>query len=122
MSAHLRNKAEGTRTVTTFGDFYVGVMTRGREHPRRGLIVEISRALIAQRNHRQRPRISLRIADAEDVVDLTGADERIDFWHLSPQLVAIALNQTACDHQPFRLAISFQTRRFENRFDRFLLC
>src|SRR5207249_3671629 len=92
VSAHLGNEAERAGTITTFGDLDESVMRWRGEYARRRFIVEICRTLIAERNHRQRSGICLRIADAEDVVDLTSADECIDFGHLSPQLVAITFN------------------------------
>ena len=69
----------------------------------------------------KRTRVGLRIANREDVVDLTGADERIDFRHLRFQFIAITFDQTTGDNQSRRFAVSLQPRRFENRVDRFLL-
>ena len=121
MTAHLRNKTEGTGTVAPFGNLDIGVLARRGEHARRRLVVEIGRALISERNHRQRTRVRLGIANAEDVRDLTGADESIDFGHFGFQLVPIAFDQTSGNHQTLRLALGLQSCRFQNRIDRFLL-
>src|SRR5947208_12607169 len=91
VSAHLRNEAEGAGAIAAFSDLDVSVMTRRREHARCRFVVKIGRALIAERNYRQRTRIRLRITDTEDVVDLTRTDEGVDFRHLSLQFIAIPL-------------------------------
>src|SRR5437588_1790866 len=105
VSAHLRNETESTGPIAAFGDLNERVMRRRGEYARRRFVVKICRALISQRNHRERSRIRLRIADAQDVIDLAGADERIDLGHLSFQLIAISFNQTAGDYQARGLAI-----------------
>src|SRR5437870_4266040 len=99
MSSHLRNEAEGTRAVAAFGNLDEGIVTRRSEHARRRFIVEISRALIAERKHRQRPRVRPGIANAQDVVYLASADKGIHFRHFGFQLIAIALNQTTRNDQ-----------------------
>src|SRR5215831_7404097 len=83
MAAHLRNETEGAGAITPLGNLYVGVMARCGQHSRRRFIVEVGRRLVADWNYRQGARVCLRIADAEDIVDLTRADEGIDFRHLS---------------------------------------
>src|SRR5438552_14874537 len=95
MATHLRNETKSAGTIAAFCDLDEGVMTRSREHAGRRFIVEISRALIAERNYRQRSGICFGIADTKDVVYLTCADERINLRHLGFQLIAISLNQTA---------------------------
>src|SRR2546430_4741306 len=92
VSAHLRNETESAGTIAAFGNLNERVMRRRGEYARRRFVVEISRALITERNNRQRSRVCLRIADAQDVIDLTGADKRIDLGHLSFQLIAISFN------------------------------
>src|SRR5437588_7473311 len=52
VSAHLRNETEGTRTIAALGNFDKGIMGRRGEDARRRFIVEISRALIAERHDR----------------------------------------------------------------------
>src|SRR6266404_2757642 len=64
MSAHLWNEAESTWAVTAFSNLDEGIVTRRSEHARGRLIVEVSRALIAERKHRQRPRVRPGIANA----------------------------------------------------------
>src|SRR6267143_7020227 len=92
MSTHLGDETESARPIAAFSDFDERVVRRRGQHARCRLVVQIRRTLIAQRNYRQRSRVRLWIADTQDVVDLTGADERIDFRHLGFQLVAISLN------------------------------
>src|ERR1700704_6361241 len=121
MSAHLWDETESTRTITAFGDLDEGIVAGGRQHARRRLIVKISCALIAECDHRQAPRVRTWITNREDVIDLTGADERIDLGHLSLQLIAIALDQAPGHDQARRLTSGFQARCFQDRFDRFLL-
>src|SRR5712692_2080745 len=94
MAAHLRDKTERTWTIAAFGDLDESVMARRRQHTRRRFIVEVRRALIAERDHRKRSRVNAWIANREDVVNLAGADEGIDLRHLCLQLIAITLNQT----------------------------
>src|SRR5713226_3965390 len=121
MSAHLRNEAEGTRAVAAFGNLDEGIVTRRSEHARGRLVVEISRALIAEWEHRQRPRVRPGIANAQDVVDLASADKGINFRHFGFQLIAITFNQTTGNYQARGFAIGLQTRGFKNSFNRFLL-
>ena len=96
-------------------------MGRCGEHARRRFIIKISRALITERNYGERSGVGFRIADAEDVVDLAGADEGVNFGHLRFQLVAITLDQTTGNDQAGSFTISLQSGRFENCFNRFFL-
>src|SRR6266576_1060291 len=66
MAAHLRNETEGAGTVAAFGNLDERVVTGRGEHARSRFVVKISRALISERKHRQRPRICLWVANAED--------------------------------------------------------
>src|SRR6266853_1065825 len=105
MSAHLRNEAESTGTVATFGDFNKGIVAGSRQHSGCRLIVKIGRALITQWDHGKRSRVRAGIADGENVIDLTGADERVDLGYFRFQLVAITLNQASRYDQARGLAI-----------------
>jgi hypothetical protein len=78
--------------------------------------------LIAEWYDRQRARVGLRISNGEDVVDLTGADECVDFRYLGFQLIAVTFDQTARDDQSLCLSVCLELSGFENRVDRFLLC
>src|SRR5215813_7672219 len=111
MAAHLRNETEGTGSIATFRDLDESIVTRSRQDARRRFVVEIGSALIAERNERQRARVCLRIADCEDIVDLAGADESINFRQLRFQLIAITLDQTTRHDQPFGLAFTLEARR-----------
>ena len=104
MAAHLRNETESTRPVAAFRNLDEGVVTWRGQHSRRRFVVEISRALIAERNHRQRSHVGLRIADAQVVIDLTGADKSIDLGHRGFQLISIAFNQAAGHYQALSFA------------------
>ena len=90
---HLRNEAERARAITTFGDLYKRIVRRRGQHAWRRFVVEIRRALIADRHDRKQARVGFGIANGEDVVDLIGADESIDFGNLRLQLVSITLNK-----------------------------
>src|ERR1700747_3332535 len=104
MSAHLRNKTESAGTVTSFSDLDEGIVAGSRQHTRRRFIVEISCALIAKRHDGQRSGVRVGIANGEDVVDLTGANESIHLGHFRFQLVAITLNHAPGNDQARRLA------------------
>src|SRR5712691_9816245 len=95
MAAHLRNETESAGTIATFGNLDERVVTWGRQHARSRFIVKIGRTLIAEWQHRQRPRVCFWVANAEDVVELARPDEGIDLRHLCFQLIAVTLNQTA---------------------------
>ncbi len=122
MSAHLGNETESAGTVTAFSDLDKGIVAGSRQHARRRFIVEISCALIAQRNDGQRSGVRVWIANGEDVVDLTGADESIHLGHFRFQLITITLNQAPGNDQARRRTSGLEPRRFQNRFDRFLFC
>src|ERR1051325_3995957 len=77
MSAHLWNKTKSAGPIAAFDDFDEGVMRGRRQNTRRRFVVEISRALIAERNDWKRARVGFRIANGEDVIYLAGADESI---------------------------------------------
>src|SRR6059036_2891543 len=62
MAAHLRDETEGTRTIASFRNFYVRIVTRRRQHAWGRLIIQISRALISEGNYGQSSRIRFRIA------------------------------------------------------------
>jgi len=59
----------------------------------------------------------------EDVFQFAGADDGIDLGNVALNLVAIALDQTASDDQPLRLAAvgDLVLHHFKDRVDRFLL-
>jgi len=107
VATHLRNETERARSIAAFGNFYERVVRRCRENARRRIVVEISRTLIAELHHRQRARVGVWIANGKNVVDLVGADERIDFRHLRFQLVAVSLDQTTRDDQSFSFPVCF---------------
>src|ERR1051325_586378 len=121
MSAHLWNKTKSAGPIAAFGDFDEGVMRGRRQNTRRRFVVEISRALIAERNDWKRARVGFRIANGEDVIYLAGADESIHLGQRRFQVVAITFDQTAGHDQSRRFAVGLQARRFENGIDRFLL-
>src|SRR5262249_732119 len=98
MAAHLGNEAERAGSIASLGDLDVRIVAGRRQQSWRGLVVQISGALIAERNHRQRSRAGLRIAHPQNLVDLARADESVDLRHLSFELIAVALNQTAGDN------------------------
>src|SRR5712692_10893501 len=93
MSPHLRDETERAGTIAAFGNLYERVVTRRGEHTRRRFIIQVSCGLIAERDDWQRSGVCLRVADAEDVIELTGADERINLRHLCFQLIAITFDQ-----------------------------
>src|ERR1043166_100914 len=121
MATHLRNEAESARAVATFRNLNERVMTWCCQHAWSRFVIEIGCALISQRNYRQRSRVRFWIADLQNIVDLTGADEGVNLRHLSFQFIAISLNQTTGNNQPPGLSFCFQARCFENCFNRFLL-
>src|SRR6185369_17274816 len=107
VSTHLRNKAERTRTIAAFGDLHKCVVRRRREHAWRRIVVEICRTLIAKLYDRQRTRVCLRVGNGQDVVDLAGTDECVDFRYLGFQFITITLHQAAGDDQSLRLSVCF---------------
>src|SRR6266851_7507621 len=95
VSAHLGNETEGTGAIAAFGDLDERIMGRRSKYTRRRFVIEIRRALIAERNNRKRSSIRVRIANSEDVIDLTGTDEGVNLGHFRFQFIAITLDQTA---------------------------
>ena len=118
--AHLRNEAERARAITAFGDLYKRNATAW---PTR--VALIRRRDTSRSDCRSaRPEASacwFWIANGEDVVDLIGADESIDFRNLRLQLISITLNQTTRNDESLGLTVGFELRGFEDRVDRFLL-
>src|SRR5437762_8333234 len=117
--AHLRNETESARTIATFGNLYERVVRWCRQHTRRRFVVEIRCALIADWYDWKRASVGLRIANSEYVVDLTGADEGVNFRYLSFQFFAITFDQTTRDDESLRLSICFKLSGFEDRLNRF---
>jgi len=54
--------------------------------------------------------------------DFSGSDYGVHFWNLLANLVAVALDQTACDDQSPRPPELFIFGHLENRLDGLLLC
>src|SRR5688572_16696257 len=105
MTAHLWNETKRTRPIATLSYLDKGIVARSGEHAWRRFVVEIGRALIAKWNDRQGASIYIRITDCEDLVNLAGPDECIDFRHFSLELIAIAFYQTAGNDQTLGLAL-----------------
>src|SRR5215472_15715254 len=97
MAAHLRDETESAGAIAPLGNFDKRVVAWRRQHPGRRLVVEVCRALLTQRNYRERPRLRLWITDSENVIDLTRPDESIVLGQIGFQLVSITLDQTAGD-------------------------
>jgi hypothetical protein len=115
MSAHLRDETEGARAVAPFGDLDKRAVAGRGEDARRRFVVEISRALIAERDDGERARVDFVVADFRDVVDLIRADEGVNFGNLRAQLVSITLDETARDDEPLGFPVRLHARRFEDR-------
>ena len=64
---------------------------------------------------------ALAVEGADDVIDLAGAEDRIDFGNLRPQFLAVALGKAAGDHQPARPAVRLVLGHLEDGVDRLLL-
>src|SRR5688572_7574358 len=122
MATHLGDKTETTRAVAAFGDLHKRIVTRRGQHAWSRFVIKVSCALVTQRQHRQRTRVYCRIANSQDVVDLAGADERVDLRHLCFQFVAITLDQTTGYDQALRIAAVFHPGSFKYGVNRFLFC
>ena len=100
--------------IAAFGDLDVGEMPRRGEHARRQVVIEIRLEGI--------PLGGLHaFAERRDLLQLIGADDRVHFRHVLPDVAAIALHQAAGDDQLLRAAGLLVLGHLEDGVDRFLL-
>ena len=103
--------------VAAFGNLDVGGVFRRRENSRRKIVIQIRR----KRRRARRIRSQLALDGGQDIFELAGSHQRIDFGNLLEDLIAIALNQASGHDQFFGHAEFFVFGHFQNRVDRFFL-
>ena len=113
-----RDRTEGTDPVAPFSDLQVGGVAGAEQEPRRRLVVQVRAARVHV--HAARAPRARVFQNPGDVLELAGADERVDLGQLLGELGAVALGQAARDDQrPERPALLL-VRQLEDGVDRLL--
>ena len=110
----LRDGAERTRMIATFGDFHVSEVFRCGENTRRFVAIKI-------RNQRRGSGFNA-FARGHNAIQFIGANQRIHFRQLLFDLAPVALHHATGHHQTLRPPELLVLRHLQNRVDGFLLC